>query len=92
MQRNVEERLPSVMKLEEESRALREFHVLDVEVPGQYLNDQVRVEGVKTSSFSVLSWVCITLWRLTSASFSVNESKVQVSHQSFKDVLSGFAS
>jgi transformation/transcription domain-associated protein len=42
LQRNVEERLPSVMKLEEESRALREFHVLDVEVPGQYLNDQVR--------------------------------------------------
>jgi transformation/transcription domain-associated protein len=50
LQRNVEERLPSVMKLEEESRALREFHVLDVEVPGQYLNDQVRPHQ------SLISW------------------------------------
>ena len=40
-QSNVEDRLPAVLKLEEESRSLREFHVLDIEVPGQYFNDQV---------------------------------------------------
>lgn len=49
----MEERLPSVMKLEEESRALREFHVLDVEVPGQYLNDQVRILGFGFPDFQV---------------------------------------
>ncbi len=41
LQSNVEDRLPAVLKLEEESRSLREFHVLDIEVPGQYFNDQV---------------------------------------------------
>uniref|UniRef100_A0A7I4F837 Non-specific serine/threonine protein kinase n=1 Tax=Physcomitrium patens TaxID=3218 RepID=A0A7I4F837_PHYPA len=40
LQSNVEDRLPAVLKLEEESRSLREFHVLDIEVPGQYFNDQ----------------------------------------------------
>ncbi|GLJ07095.1 hypothetical protein SUGI_0058030 [Cryptomeria japonica] len=40
LQGNVEDRLPAVLKLEEESRALREFHVVDVEVPGQYFADQ----------------------------------------------------
>lgn len=39
----MEDRLPAVLKLEEESRSLREFHVLDIEVPGQYFNDQVKV-------------------------------------------------
>jgi transformation/transcription domain-associated protein len=29
------------LKLEEESRVLRDFHVVDVEVPGQYFSDQV---------------------------------------------------
>lgn len=41
LQGNVEDRLPAVLKLEEESVQLREFHVLDIEVPGQYFNDQV---------------------------------------------------
>ncbi|CAM6100600.1 unnamed protein product [Calypogeia fissa] len=40
LQSNVEDRLPAVLKLEEESRQLREFHVLDIEVPGQYFNDE----------------------------------------------------
>lgn len=40
LQGNVEDRLPAVLKLEEESVQLREFHVLDIEVPGQYFNDQ----------------------------------------------------
>lgn len=40
LQGNVEDRLPAVLKLEEESAQLREFHVLDIEVPGQYFNDQ----------------------------------------------------
>jgi transformation/transcription domain-associated protein len=38
---NVEDRFPAVLKLEEESRVLRDFHVVDVEVPGQYFSDQV---------------------------------------------------
>jgi transformation/transcription domain-associated protein len=41
LQGNVEDRLPAILKLEEESVQLREFHVLDIEVPGQYFNDQV---------------------------------------------------
>ena len=41
LQSNVEDRFPAVLKLEEESRVLREFHVVDVEVPGQYFTDQV---------------------------------------------------
>ncbi|KAL2624095.1 hypothetical protein R1flu_008340 [Riccia fluitans] len=40
LQTNVEDRLPAALKLEEESRMLREFHVLDIEVPGQYFNDE----------------------------------------------------
>ncbi|KAK4773935.1 hypothetical protein SAY87_028954 [Trapa incisa] len=40
LQSNVEDRFPSVLKLEEESRVLRDFHVVDVEVPGQYFTDQ----------------------------------------------------
>jgi len=41
LQSNVEDRFPAVLKLEEESRVLRDFHVIDVEVPGQYFTDQV---------------------------------------------------
>lgn len=41
LQSNVEDRFPAVLKLEEESRVLRDFHVVDVEVPGQYFSDQV---------------------------------------------------
>lgn len=41
LQSNVEDRFPAVLKLEEESRVLRDFHVVDVEVPGQYFIDQV---------------------------------------------------
>ncbi|KAK4791103.1 hypothetical protein SAY86_031516 [Trapa natans] len=37
---NVESRFPSVLKLEEESQVLRNFHFVDVEVPGQYFIDQ----------------------------------------------------
>ncbi|KAI4327728.1 hypothetical protein L6164_020154 [Bauhinia variegata] len=40
LQSNVEDRFPAVLKLEEESRVLRDFHVIDVEVPGQYFIDQ----------------------------------------------------
>ncbi|CAH9105798.1 unnamed protein product [Cuscuta europaea] len=40
LQSNVEDRYPAVLKLEEESRVLRDFHVVDVEVPGQYFTDQ----------------------------------------------------
>lgn len=40
LQSNVEERLPAVLKLEDESRQLREWNVLDVELPGQYFADQ----------------------------------------------------
>ncbi|KAK2974573.1 hypothetical protein RJ640_016914 [Escallonia rubra] len=40
LQSNVEDRFPAVLKLEEESRVLRDFHVVDVEVPGQYFTDQ----------------------------------------------------
>ncbi|KAF8410450.1 hypothetical protein HHK36_002979 [Tetracentron sinense] len=40
LQSNIEYRFPAILKLEEESRALRDFHVVDVEVPGQYFTDQ----------------------------------------------------
>ncbi|KAH9312040.1 hypothetical protein KI387_027075, partial [Taxus chinensis] len=40
LQGNIEDRMPIVLKLEEESRALCEFHVVDMEVPGQYFSDQ----------------------------------------------------
>ncbi|KAH9662788.1 non-specific serine/threonine protein kinase [Citrus sinensis] len=40
LQSNVEDRFPAVLKLEEESRVLRDFHVVDVEIPGQYFSDQ----------------------------------------------------
>eukprot|EP00897_Mesotaenium_endlicherianum_P005503 jgi/Mesen1/4981/ME000248S04265 len=41
LQSNVEDRLPGVLKLEEESRHLRDWNVLDIEMPGQYFSDQV---------------------------------------------------
>ncbi|KAL5822462.1 hypothetical protein ACOSQ3_020378 [Xanthoceras sorbifolium] len=40
LQSNVEDRFPAVLKLEEESRVLRDFHMVDVEIPGQYFCDQ----------------------------------------------------
>ncbi|KAL8160447.1 hypothetical protein V2J09_001984 [Rumex salicifolius] len=40
LQSNVEDRFPAVLKLEEESRVLRDFHVVDVEIPGQYFTEQ----------------------------------------------------
>ncbi|KAL6498032.1 hypothetical protein OROGR_028429 [Orobanche gracilis] len=40
LQSNVEDRFPAVLRLEDESRVLRDFHVVDVEVPGQYFADQ----------------------------------------------------
>ncbi|XP_049383285.1 uncharacterized protein LOC125847672 isoform X2 [Solanum stenotomum] len=39
LQSNVEDRFPAVLKLEDESRVLRDFHVVDVEIPGQYFTD-----------------------------------------------------
>lgn len=41
LQRNVEDRFPAILKLEDESRVLRDFHIVEVEVPGQYFTDQV---------------------------------------------------
>src|SRR5207244_329991 len=41
LQSNVEDRFPAVLKLEEESKTLRDFHVVDIELPGQYFTDQV---------------------------------------------------
>ncbi|KAJ0977309.1 hypothetical protein J5N97_012783 [Dioscorea zingiberensis] len=43
LQSNVEDRFPPVLKLEEESKVLRDFHAVDVEIPGQYFTDQVRM-------------------------------------------------
>ncbi|XP_078446328.1 phosphatidylinositol 3- and 4-kinase family protein with FAT domain-containing protein isoform X2 [Wolffia australiana] len=40
LQSNVEDRFPPVLKLEDESKSLRDFHVVDVEIPGQYFTDQ----------------------------------------------------
>ncbi|XVF62182.1 hypothetical protein PTKIN_Ptkin08bG0196500 [Pterospermum kingtungense] len=40
IQSNIEDRFPAVLKLEEESRVLRDFHVVDIEIPGQYFSDQ----------------------------------------------------
>lgn len=54
-QSNVEDRLPAVLKLEEESRQLREFHVLDIEVPGQYFNDQVILTPLSYVMHRILS-------------------------------------
>ena len=43
LQSNVEDRFPAVLKLEEESKVLRDFHAVDVEIPGQYFTDQVEL-------------------------------------------------
>ncbi|GJT18904.1 transformation/transcription domain-associated protein-like protein isoform X2 [Tanacetum coccineum] len=40
LQSNLEDRFPAVLKLEEESRVLHDFHVVEVEVPGQYFSDE----------------------------------------------------
>ncbi|XP_047320592.1 transformation/transcription domain-associated protein-like [Impatiens glandulifera] len=40
LQSNVEDRFPPVLKLEEESKVLRDLHVVDVELPGQYFTDR----------------------------------------------------
>lgn len=50
LQSNVEDRFPAVLKLEDESRVLRDFHVVDVEVPGQYFTDQVTFVKILVSS------------------------------------------
>lgn len=41
VQTDMEEQLPAVLKLEEESKVLSDFHLIDVEIPGQYFIDQV---------------------------------------------------
>ena len=43
LQSNVEDRFPAVLRLEDESRVLRDFNVVDVEIPGQYFSDQVEL-------------------------------------------------
>ncbi|XP_048601036.1 transformation/transcription domain-associated protein [Brassica napus] len=40
LQSNVEDRFPAVLRLEDESKVLRDFNVVDVEIPGQYFADQ----------------------------------------------------
>ncbi|CAN8229179.1 unnamed protein product [Cochlearia groenlandica] len=40
LQSNVEERLPARLRLEDESKVLREFNIVDVEIPGQYFAEQ----------------------------------------------------
>ncbi|CAL5191706.1 unnamed protein product [Lathyrus oleraceus] len=40
LQSDVEDKFPVVLKLAEESKVLRDFHVVDDEVPGQYFTDQ----------------------------------------------------
>ncbi|XP_042382892.1 transcription-associated protein 1-like [Zingiber officinale] len=40
LQSNVEDRFPAALKLEEESKVLHDYHVIDVEMPGQYFTDQ----------------------------------------------------
>ncbi|XP_042425801.1 transformation/transcription domain-associated protein-like [Zingiber officinale] len=40
LQSNVEDRFPAILKLEEESKVLHDYHVVDVEMPGQYFTDQ----------------------------------------------------
>lgn len=57
LQSNVEDRFPAVLKLEEESKVLRDFHVIDVEVPGQYFTDQV-------TAFDFFFKQCQKLWIL----------------------------
>lgn len=53
LQSNVEDRFPAVLKLEDESRVLRDFHVVDVEVPGQYFADQVCHLNLRTLRYNV---------------------------------------
>lgn len=43
LQSNVEDRFPAVLRLEDESKVLRDFNVVDVEIPGQYFADQVKL-------------------------------------------------
>lgn len=50
LQSNVEDRFPAVLKLEEESKTLRDFHVVDIELPGQYFTNQV---GCMVSFYSL---------------------------------------
>jgi transformation/transcription domain-associated protein len=40
LQSNVEDRFPVLLRLEDESKVLRDFNVVDVEIPGQYFADQ----------------------------------------------------
>eukprot|EP00898_Chlorokybus_atmophyticus_P003741 jgi/Chlat1/4368/Chrsp29S04524 len=39
LQTNVEDRLPAALRLEDESKLLRECNVMEVEIPGQYYSD-----------------------------------------------------
>lgn len=41
LQSNIEDLFPAVLKIEDESRVLQDFHTVDVEIPGQYYTDQV---------------------------------------------------
>lgn len=57
LQSNVEDRFPAVLKLEEESRVLRDFHVVDVEVPGQYFTDQVDCSSCVFSDWLMIKFI-----------------------------------
>jgi hypothetical protein len=52
--------------LEEESRSLREFHVLDIEVPGQYFNDQVCWFWTRFREFFLVKVWTITFYDILS--------------------------
>ena len=53
LQSNVEDRFPAVLKLEEESRVLRDFHVIDVEVPGQYFKSSHLIAEIPAWNFII---------------------------------------
>ena len=68
LQSNVEDRFPAILKLEEESKILRDFHVVDIELPGQYFTDQVGHSDYLLSS--VLKSIChsslsLTIWMVS---------------------------
>lgn len=63
LQSNVEDKFPAVLKLEEESRVLRDFHVVDVEVPGQYFSDQVLTELYPGKQFPLPIYHRVNRWK-----------------------------
>lgn len=63
LQSNLEDRFPAVLKLEEESKVLRDFHVVDVELPGQYFTDQVsQVHSLLYLALFLSFWDAVESW------------------------------